>query len=105
MAIQFGGAVPVAKYAIPGSKDLADNAARALADRGAVLLANPGVVAVGSDLAEAYSRAELAERAAQTFVHAQSVGKAVPLDTESIRWIQTYFRTNYGQPGEGMGGE
>lgn len=104
MAIQFGGAVPVAKYAIPGSKDLADNAARALSDRGAVLLANHGVVAVGFDLEEAFGRAELAERAAQTFIHAQSVGKAIPLDHESIRWIQTYFRTNYGQPDEGKNG-
>lgn len=106
MAIQFGGAVPIARYAIPGSKDLADNAARALGDRGAVLLANHGVVAVGGDFAEALSRAELVERAAQTLVYASSVGKAVPLGTDSIKWIQTYFRTRYGQePGKGKGGE
>jgi L-fuculose-phosphate aldolase len=106
MAIQFGGAVPVAKYAIPGSKDLADSAVRALVDKGAVLLANHGAVAVGLDLAEAFNRAELVERAAQTFVHAQSVGRAVPLDNDSIRWIQTFFRTRYGQqPGEGKAGE
>lgn len=106
MAIQFGGAVPVARYAIPGSKDLAENAARALGDRGAVLLANHGVVAVGEDLKEAMGRAELVERAAQTLIHAAQVGKAVPLDADSIRWIQTFFQTRYGQqPGQGKGGE
>ncbi|MDI6870631.1 MAG: class II aldolase/adducin family protein [Bacillota bacterium] len=106
MAVQFGGPVPVARYAIPGSKDLADSAARTLGDGGAVLLANHGVVAVGGDLEEAMSRAELVERAAQTFLLAASVGKAVPLDNDSIRWIQTFFRTSYGQhPGQGKEGE
>lgn len=106
MAVQFGGAVPVARYAIPGSKDLADNAARALGDRGAVLLANHGAVAVGGDLPEAMGRAELVERAAQTMVYAAHVGKAIPLDNDSIRWIQTFFQARYGQqPGRGKAGE
>lgn len=105
MAVQFGGAVPVARYAIPGSKDLADSAARALGDGGAVLLANHGVVAVGGELGEAMGRAELVERAAQIFLLAASVSKAVPLDGDSIRWIQAFFRANYGQhPGQGKGG-
>jgi L-fuculose-phosphate aldolase len=106
MAVQFGGPVPVARYAIPGSKDLADGAARALGDGGAVLLANHGVVAVGGDLGEALSRVELVERAAQVFLLSATIGKAVPLDKDAIRWIQTFFQTNYGQhPGQGKGGE
>lgn len=106
MAVQFGGPVPVAKYAIPGSKDLADNATRSLGDGGAVLIANHGVLAVGADLSEAIDRAELVERSAEIFLLAGSAGKAVPLDTDSIRWIQAFFRTSYGQhPGRERSGE
>lgn len=106
MAVQFGGAVPVARYGIPGSPDLAEKVARRLGEGGAVLLANHGVVAVGADLEEALGRAELVERAAQIYLLATGLGKAVPLSSDSIAWLQTYFRQGYGQrPGEGRGGE
>ncbi|MGE5509494.1 MAG: class II aldolase/adducin family protein [Chitinophagales bacterium] len=106
MALQFGGGVPVAKYGIPGSRQLADQAVWALGKRGAVLLANHGVVAVGRDLKDALSGAELVERAAQIMVYASSVGKAVPLDPEEVGRVRVAFQTSYGQnPGQERPGE
>lgn len=106
MALQFGGAVPVAKYGIPGSRQLADQAAWALGKKGAVLLANHGVVAVGVDLSEALANAELVERAAQVMVYASSLGKPVPLEPEAVARVRVAFQTSYGQnPGQEKAGE
>jgi L-fuculose-phosphate aldolase len=48
-----GGDVPVAEYKLTGSDDLAEEVARHVGDRGAVLMANHGLLTVGRDLADA----------------------------------------------------
>ena len=60
-----GAVIPTAAYALTGTDELATNAAGALGDAPAVLLAGHGVVAVGSALADARGVAERVERAAQ----------------------------------------
>ena len=45
--VYVGGDVPVAEYRTTGSDDLADEVVRHLADRGAVLMANHGLLCVG----------------------------------------------------------
>ena len=60
-----GGDVPVAPYAPSGTQELASNAAKALQDRNAVLLARHGIVAVGQTLEEALIIAQIVERQAQ----------------------------------------
>ena len=57
-----GGEVSVAQYALPGTKELATNAVWALGSKGAVLLANHGVVGVGYNLQEAYKACLLVEK-------------------------------------------
>src|SRR3954468_7601430 len=59
-----GGAVPTADYALTGTDDLAANAAGALGQAPAVLLAGHGAVAVGATVDEALAVAERVERAA-----------------------------------------
>src|SRR4051794_25862053 len=59
-----GGTVPTAVYALTGTDDLAANAAGALGQAPAVLLAGHGVVAVGGTVDEARAMAERVEQAA-----------------------------------------
>jgi ribulose-5-phosphate 4-epimerase/fuculose-1-phosphate aldolase len=59
-----GGAVPTAAYALTGTQELATNAAGALGDGPAVLLAGHGVVAVAATVDEARQIAERVEAAA-----------------------------------------
>jgi len=56
-----GGEIEVAVYALPGTKDLATNAVRALGNKNAVLLANHGVIGCGQSLDEALTACELVE--------------------------------------------
>jgi Ribulose-5-phosphate 4-epimerase and related epimerases and aldolases len=62
------GTVPCAPYALPSTKSLVKATVRALGDRPAVLLANHGVFAVGSSIAEAFDRTASLETAAADFL-------------------------------------
>jgi L-fuculose-phosphate aldolase len=60
----LGGPVGVADYALSGTPELGEHAVAGLGDRFAVILANHGIVTVGSDLEEAFYRLEVLERVA-----------------------------------------
>ncbi len=77
---QLLGAVELARYAPPGTKELADRAVEALGRRNACLLAHHGVVAVGSKIRDALLHAEIVERAATVYLMSHLVGgpKIVP---------------------------
>ena len=74
LVVTVGGEISLAKYAFPGSQELAENVCAALGDENAVLMQNHGLLAVGRDLDEAFSVCELVERAAQTYVMARLLG-------------------------------
>jgi L-fuculose-phosphate aldolase len=62
------GEVPCASYALPGTKKITERTVGALGDRPAVLMANHGVLAVGTTLDEAFVRVEELERACARYV-------------------------------------
>jgi len=82
--IYVGGDVPVARYFLTGSDELGDEVARWLDDRGAVLMANHGLLTVGKDPAGAMKIAGLVERTAQIVWGAKLMGEVVALP-ESTR--------------------
>jgi|BarGraNGADG00312_2_1021985.scaffolds.fasta_scaffold11256_3 L-ribulose-5-phosphate 4-epimerase len=77
---QLLGAVELAEYAPPGTKELADKTVEALGYRNACLLAHHGVVAVGAKIRDALLHAEIVERAAAVYLMSHLVGgpKIVP---------------------------
>ncbi|MBQ0134260.1 MAG: class II aldolase/adducin family protein [Clostridiales bacterium] len=76
----LGGSVPCAEYATPGTPEVGIYAAKVLPGKGGCLLANHGVVAVGSDLSQAYIRAEYIEDAAKICIMARQIGTPVELE-------------------------
>ena len=80
----LGGGIELAKYALPGTQDLARNAVEALGGRNACLLAHHGVVAVGPRIQDALLKAEIVERAAEIYIMSTMIGGAqiVPFMTE-----------------------
>ncbi len=70
----LGGEVPCAEYATPGTPEVGTGAAKTIGDKGGVLLANHGVVAVGKDLNQAYIRAEYIEDSAKIYAFAKQIG-------------------------------
>jgi L-fuculose-phosphate aldolase len=79
MAMYVGGDVRCAEYAMSGSADVGANAVRALEGRGAALLANHGIVAVGPHPAKVLHIVALVERTAQIAWGARGIGGIVPI--------------------------
>lgn len=97
MVSSLGGGIDCAEYGIPGSPELAAATAAALGSKNGALMANHGAIGVGPDMAKAYARAELVERAALTFICACAIGQPAPLDMETMNREKTFLAANYGQ--------
>lgn len=72
--VLFGGRVPVAQYATPGSSDVADSIRGPIRTQNIVLLPHHGALAVGVDIFQAGMRLEHAEAAARIIFYARQLG-------------------------------
>ncbi|MFB6086089.1 MAG: class II aldolase/adducin family protein [Halodesulfurarchaeum sp.] len=98
MLAAAGGAVPLAPYAPFGTTELAENAVSAMEEAGttACLLANHGLIAGGSDVADALETAIAVESTARVYVQASSVGDPVEVSTDEFQDAVARFES-YGQ--------
>lgn len=94
----FGGnSIRCADYATFGTPELSANLLRALAGRRAALLANHGLVTLGSDLRQALSLTQEAETLATQYWRALCAGEPIILsDTEMVRVVEKFRRFGYG---------
>lgn len=90
-----GGSVDVARYALPGTTELAENVVKALGTKGAALLANHGLVCCAGSLSEAILMCELVEKAAQIYIYAQQLGGAHILDQDDIKVMHEFYLQYY----------
>jgi L-fuculose-phosphate aldolase len=74
-------------YACMGTKELAQIVAEGLGQACCVLMANHGVLTVGSSLLEAFDRLEIVEEAAQLTLISRQIGGLQPLQTTQLREI------------------
>lgn len=81
-AIFVGGEVRVTRYAASGTADVGENAVEALQGRGAALLANHGMVAVGPKPSTVLHITALVERSAKIEWGARALGGSHPLPPE-----------------------
>jgi L-fuculose-phosphate aldolase len=88
--------IPCAEYATFGSAQLALNAVSALRGGDACLLANHGMVALGSSLPAALKLAAEVETLASQYWHAAQVGSPHVLDREDLLKVRERF-AEYGQ--------
>jgi L-fuculose-phosphate aldolase len=79
--------IPVAPYGQPGTNAIIDAARPYLANRNVVLLANHGVLAVGSTLEMAYTRVEAAEKFAEIISICRGIGKLIDIPQSEIERI------------------
>jgi len=86
--------VEVAGFQPPGSVELGDEAVAALERQPgsrAVLLANHGVLAVGSSLEQAFGVAENVEREAQIYYLARSLGTPQLINAADFERVKTHY--------------
>lgn len=85
----FTGAIRLVEYHTPGSKEICDAVAKIGKDNPAILLANHGVMAWGSDVEDAYWKMENMETACQTIWVASQLngGKLPTIPSDKMREI------------------
>lgn len=97
MAQAIGGTVEVTDYALPGSRELAENTVKALGSRQACLLANHGAVCVGRDFRECFKTAEVLESSAAIYQKALSAGVPFEIPEDKVKWMRDFALHRYGQ--------
>lgn len=97
MSAMVGGAIKVAEYAPTGTQKLAENVLEALEDRNAVLLANHGVVTVGSCIEEAFKLSLMVEKTAEIFIKSRILGIPFSLDRSEVCHLNNFYKNCYGQ--------
>ena len=91
------GAIPLAPYGAPGTRDLPDSIAPFVTRANAVLLANHGVAAFGENLRTAVQRMELVEHCARVTLAAELAGGAKLLTRAQVNALVA-SRVRYGLP-------
>lgn len=84
--VMFGGRIPLASYAPPGTPALADSIRESIRQRenSVVLLDHHGMLAVGRDIYQCAIRVEHAEAAARVIYYARQLGGEKPLPPDSV---------------------
>jgi L-fuculose-phosphate aldolase len=88
-----GKDVKCAQYATYGTKELADNAFRAMENRFAVLLANHGILTGGKDMANAFKKLEEIEYCCQLYYRTKCLGNPVILSDKEMDLHLEKFKT------------
>jgi len=96
VAVAGGVDIRCAPYATFGTEELSRHAVTALEGRKACLLANHGLIAVGTSLADALKRAVEVETLAAMYWRALQVGEPVLLSEAEMAVVLEKFKT-YGQ--------
>jgi L-fuculose-phosphate aldolase len=80
------------RYAVMGSRALAEVAAENILKSDILLLENHGILTVGQNLLQAFDKIEVLENAAKMTLMTEMTGKKRPLDKAQILEIERLFR-------------
>jgi L-fuculose-phosphate aldolase len=97
VVVHVGGDVPICEYRTTGTDELGDEVASRLGDRSAALLANHGMVTIGSSPEKALHAAGVVERTAEIVWGARALGRAHPLPdkvNEDFANVYRFMREN-----------
>ncbi len=85
----IGGAVPIAPYARPGTKELADVTCKALGDGYAAIMAHHGLITVGPTIDLAFIATMAVESTADAIIMARSMGvEAIPMPDDEVKILR-----------------
>lgn len=91
------GSVPLARYATPGTAELAQSLAPLVAEHDAILMANHGVVTCGIDLLNAYMNMETVEHFAKIALVTHLLGQQQLLSEQQVDKLRE-IRLQYHKP-------
>ncbi len=89
--VYLGGDIRCSEYAASGSPELAEQVVKALESRSAALIANHGMVAIGTTMERAMHNTALVERSAKIIWGAKQLGGIFPLPEKVNATFATYW--------------
>jgi L-fuculose-phosphate aldolase len=89
-----GNKVPVAPYATYGSVELSENIMKTIGNYNACLMANHGLVTVGSSMASAFATAEEIELVSRLYYQTKCIGEPAILSDEEMKAVMKKFGTH-----------
>jgi L-fuculose-phosphate aldolase len=95
MAQIVGPSVRVANYALPSTKKIMRETIKALKGRNAALMANHGAICIGNDMEEAFMVCRVLEKACKSFIEAEFLGGAKPINKMEAHIMRQYYLRKY----------
>ena len=96
IAVTGATKVKCAEYASYGTKELAENAYKAMGSSLAVILANHGLTTAGKDIANAFNITVQVEYISNLYIKAKNIGEPIVLPDNEMNSMLERFKT-YGQ--------
>ena len=96
IAVTGATKVRCAEYASYGTKELAENAYKAMGNSLAVILANHGLTTAGKDIANAFNITVQVEYISNLYIKAKNIGEPIILPDDEMNSMLEKFKT-YGQ--------
>ena len=96
IAVTGATKVKCAEYASYGTKELAENAYKAMGSSLAVILANHGLTTAGKDIANAFNITVQVEYISNLYIKARNIGEPIVLPDNEMNSMLERFKT-YGQ--------
>jgi L-ribulose-5-phosphate 4-epimerase len=94
---EFGGEIPVGKFAPIGGEEIGREVVRAIGASPAILMQNHGVFTVGKDAGSAVKVAVMVEDIARTVFYAMQIGKPIAIPKEMVAQLHKRYTDKYGQ--------
>jgi L-ribulose-5-phosphate 4-epimerase len=94
---EFGGEIPVGKFAPIGGEEIGREVVRAIGASPAILMQNHGVFTVGKDAGSAVKAAVMVEDIARTVFYAMQIGKPIAIPKEMVAQLHKRYTDKYGQ--------
>jgi L-ribulose-5-phosphate 4-epimerase len=94
---EFGGEIPVGKFAPIGGEEIGREVVRAIGASPAILMQNHGVFTVGKDAGGAVKAAVMVEDIARTVYYAMQLGRPIAIPKEMVAQLHKRYTDKYGQ--------
>ncbi len=97
MGDEFGGPIPLARFALIGGEEIGKAVLEVIGDSPAALLQNHGVFTVGPSAEAAVKAAVMTEDAAATVWLAMQIGQPIPIAADDVAKLHHRYTHVYGQ--------
>jgi len=94
---EFGGEIPVGKFAPIGGEEIGREVVRAIGASPAILMQNHGVFTLGKDAGAAVKAAVMVEDIARTVFYAMQLGRPIAIPKEMVAQLHKRYTDKYGQ--------